>query len=202
VATQLGITLVKKMTYRGDPNEEWSNTYWFDGTPPTTQTQAQSFVDDLASHEKTLVLGTVTYLKAYVFNDNAPTAHAAFVVPSFTSGPITGTMTTGTGTYPAGDQAAWIRWLTSRRTSKGRPIYLRKYYHGVPTDEDSPTTVDNVSPSWATAAGAFATLLQGGSLGYGKIVGRGHASDVITAHSIAPFIGIRQLKKGRKRPPV
>lgn len=201
MSAQLGITLVKKMTYRGNPNEEWSNTYWFDGTPPTTQTQAQSFVDDLASHEKALVLGTITYEKAYVFTDNAPTAHAAFVVPSMTGGPITGTMSTGTHTYPAGDQAAWIRWLTSRRTGKGRPIYLRKYYHGVPTEEDSPSTADATLAAWITAANTFAALLSGGTLGYGKIVGRGHTDDVITAHTAAPFIGIRQLKKGRKRPP-
>jgi hypothetical protein len=201
MSSQLGITLVKKFTYRGDASEEWSNTYWFTGAPASTQTQAQSFVDDLASHEKTLYLGTVTVEKAYVFSDNAPGAVAAFVVPSLTGGPITGTMTTGTGTYPAGDQAAWIRWKTSRRTEKGRPIYLRKYFHGVPSDEDSPTTADNVSPSWATAANAFATLLEGGTLGYGKVCGRGHTDDVLIGHAISTFIGMRQLKKGRKRPP-
>jgi hypothetical protein len=201
MAAQLGITLVKKMSYRGNANEEWSNTYWFDGAPPGTRAEAVSFVNDLISREKTLILGTVTYVRAYVFTDNADHAHSAYVLDVTDIGTVVGTMTTGTGTYPAGDQAAWIRWKTGRVTSKGRPVYLRKYYHGVPTDEDSPSTVDNVSPSWATAAGTFATAMHSGALGYGKLVGRGHLADVISSHTVATYIGIRQLKKGRRRPP-
>jgi len=202
MAAACGITLVKKFTYRGDANEEWSNTYWFDGTAPTTQSEADSMARALAAKEVTVFLGTSQIVRAYVYDDDSPTAVAAFTVDLTTGSgsPYTGTMTTGTGTYPAGDQAAWVRWKTSRSTSKGKAIYLRKYFHAVPTDEDSPSTADNVSPSWATAAGTFATDLQSGSFwGFGAITGRGHA-DTITGHAVSTFITTRTLHRRGRRP--
>src|SRR5439155_24617012 len=110
------------------------------------------------------------------------------------------TLTTGTGTHPAGDQALWIRRKTSRRTSKGKPIYLRKYFHGVPTAESSPTTSDNVGTTWGTAAGTFGTNLRTtGVGGFGTITGRG-VTDVILGDAHSSFITTRTLERRGRRP--
>ena len=202
MSAQFGITIVKKMAYRGDPNEEWSNTYWFTGTPPGTQAEADSAAQALATEELPLYLATCEAVRAYIYNDNAPHTPAAFV-SDLTSGPgapYLGTMLTGTGTYPAGDQAAWIRWATARRTSKGRLIYLRKYYHGVPTEEESPTTADQVVGSWLTPSLTFSAHLAGGTFwGFGQLTGKGHVDTLGEARS-SHFITTRTLERRGKRP--
>lgn len=196
-----GVTLIKRITYRGDNMEEWSNTYWFTGTAPTTQTQWKSLYDALIAEEIKVYLGTSAVVRAYGYNDSAPTATAvdSFDYAAATGGPIQGTLTS-TGTYPAGDQAAWIRWKTSRRTTKGKPIYLRKYFHSVPTAESSPSTSDNVGQGWVSAANAFgATLQTTPGVGFGTLTGRGQ-TDIITGHTPSTFITTRTLERRGKRP--
>src|ERR1044072_6383014 len=107
MAAACGITLVKKFTYRGDANEEWSNTYWFDGTAPATQSEADSMARALAAKEVTVFLGTSQIVRAYVYDDDSPTAVAAFTVDLTTGSgsPYAGRKKTGTGKHPAGDQA-------------------------------------------------------------------------------------------------
>lgn len=202
MAAALGVTLVKRMTYRGDTTEEWSNKYWLTGVAPATPTEWKSLYDAFIALEKTLYLGTSSIIRAYGYNSDAPDAIAVDSFDYLAAGAaVAGTMTTGTGTYPAGDQAAWIRWKTSRRTIKGKPIYLRKYYHSVPTAESSPTTADNVGPNFATAAGTFATTLQTtGVGGFGTITGRGHV-DTILGHAASTFMTTRTLHRRGKRPP-
>jgi hypothetical protein len=33
--------------------------------------------------------------------------------------------------HAPGDVAAWVRWSTTQKTSRGKPIYLRNYFHDV-----------------------------------------------------------------------
>jgi hypothetical protein len=201
-AASYGITIVKTFTYRGQA-EEWSNTYWLEGTPPATQAEALAMARDLAEHEQPLYLGTVTVVRAYVYAGTELHRPADFVIDPLQHADntaIVGTAVTGTGTYPAGDQAAWIRWKTSLRTEKGKPVYLRKYFHGVPTDEDSPATSDNVSPSWAAAATAFGNSLAAGPVGGGKIADRFRDGDPLLSNSHSTFMTVRTLKRRGKRP--
>jgi hypothetical protein len=54
-----------------------------------------------------------------------------------------------------GDSANWIRWSTDQLTSRGKPIYLRSYYHPAYADGDLAATRDTTSSSWTDAAQAF-----------------------------------------------
>lgn len=202
MATRVGVTTVKKMTYRGDPNEEWSNTYWFTGAVPADSTAWKALVDALIVQEKTLYLGTSTFIRAYGYDSDLDSAVAVWSRDYLAAGDsVVGTALTGTGTYPAGDQAAWVRWKTSRLNSKGKAIYLRKYYHGVPTDEDSAGTADNVAPGWATAASAFGAKLRDGTFISSRTLTARKFADTLVGHNTSTYITTRTLKRRGKRPP-
>jgi len=198
---QLGITLVKGMPYRDKPIEEWSNTYWFNGPVATTQAEADAYVHNLAAAEAQLLLGYVTYIRAYVFSDTSLPLHSAFLVEDTALTSISGAFSASGTTFPAGDQCGMIRWSTGRRNTKGRPVYLRKYLHAVPTEEDVIGTKDTVNSVWMSAAATFANNLATISSGHGTITARGHLADNVSSHKVDPYIRIRQLRKGVRRPP-
>jgi hypothetical protein len=201
VATVVGLTIVKRFTYRGDASEEFSNTYHFDGSEPADSTAWKALADALIAQEKTLYLGTASAVRAYGYNSDADDAVAVWSWDYLAAGTaVAGTMTTGTGTYPAGDQAAWVRWKTSRTNTKGKPIYLRKYYHAVPTDEDSALTADNVSPSWGTAANSFATKMYDGTFIDGRKIRSQKHAETILSKAVSTYMTTRTLKRRGKRP--
>lgn len=202
MAARVGVTTVKRMSYRGDPNEEWSNTYWFTGSIPADSAAWKALVDALIVQEKTLYTGSSTFIRAYGYDSDLDTAVAVWSRDYLAAGDsVAGTALTTGGTYPAGDQAAWVRWKTSRLNSKGKAIYLRKYYHGVPTDEDSPLTADNVLGSWATAAQAFGAKMRDASFISARTLTARKFADTLVGHNASTYITTRTLKRRGKRPP-
>jgi len=201
MAAVVGVTLIKRMTYRGDASEEWSNQYHFSGSVPADNTAWKALYDALIVQEKTLYLSTCAVVRAYGYDSDADDAVA---VDSYdylaAAATVAGTATTGTGTYPAGDQAAWIRWKTSRLNTKGKPIYLRKYYHGVPTEEDSPTTSDTVAAGWITSAQAFGTKMFDGTFLDGRTIRSRLNAETILNRGVSTYITTRTLKRRGKRP--
>lgn len=134
---QPGITIIQSFTYRQSV-EEFSNQYHFDGDAPADP----SAWDDLATELVTLLCpiypGTVSLVRAYCYED---TDHDSVLTLEHTgafAGPPTGTLSLGSSGHLApGDAAMWIRWKTARLNSNGKPIYLRKYYHGVITSAET-----------------------------------------------------------------
>lgn len=194
------MTIIKRMTYRGNL-EEWANNYWLTGTPPASDAGWKTLADQLIAEEKVCYLGTVAAVRAYGYNDNDPHADSVFVYDYLAAAAtVSGTASSGTGTYPAGDQAAWVRWGTSRY-ARGKRIYLRKYFHGVPTDEDSPSTSDNVAPGWSTAANAYAQKLLDGTAAHGRKIRSQPQDEVLVSKAVSTYITVRQLRRRGKRPP-
>jgi hypothetical protein len=66
---------------------------------------------------------------------------------------VPGTLPTGTTVAQSGDTAAWIRWSTDQLTSKGKPIFLRNYYH--PAYSSAGAAPDTIDTGWITAAQEF-----------------------------------------------
>jgi len=193
------ITVVKEMAYRDNPNEEWSNTYGFGGPTPPDSASWHALLNELAAVEKTVYLQTCKIVGAYGYigwpsKDN----HAVWgidlrVAPN---SPIPGTyVPTGTDVM-AGDQAAWIRWHVDRRTSNGKPVYLRKYYH-----HGAVNPPDGLEAGLVAALENLGQKLQDGSwstTGYGPIYDPGDAP--VLAHGVSPFVTTRTLKRRGKRP--
>lgn len=209
MAAACGLTVVKMINYRGDPTEEWSNTYWFTGGAPS-DAQALALFNAIVAVEKTIYPAFASagckVVRGYAYNDD--TGHkpgdTGAVSPSFwthdiSAAPVDGTLTlSDIDQRLPGDDAVWVRWTTARRTSPGgKAIYLRKYFHpGCRTTG----TMDTVLPAQATALGALGQLCRNGTLPDGRTLTTAGQTDVLSAHAVSSYTTVRTLKRRGKRP--
>lgn len=189
------IVLVQSFTYRDAP-EEWSNRYHFTGTAPADPTGWHDLAVALFTLVKPCLPATNSLVRAYGYLND--TDHAVATVDFTTGGlsPIPGTATVS-GNVAPGDTAMTCRWKTARLTSKGKPIYLRKYFHGVLLNT---TDTDKVAAAQETALSTFATavLTNWGSTS-SKLCGPDGVTPTAPAASI--WATTRTLKRRGKRPP-
>lgn len=190
-----GITVVKTFTYRGAP-EEWSNTYHFHGTAPTTPTGWRALVDAFITQEKAILWNGVTITRAICYEDTTHSSVYSYDLAAF-GGVVVGTIdVTSVGArQQEGDTCYEIRWPTGRITSKSKPIYLRKYYHPA-LSATSP--VDNISSGVKTLTDAFGSAILSASGAWPGLAGPDGVTP--TGYRTMPFVSTRQLRKGRKRP--
>lgn len=207
MASATGVTLIKRFTYRGQP-EDYSNTYWLTMAPPSDATAWRTLVDALVTQEKTLYQSAVTIVKAYGYNDD--TGHksgdegdvaAAVYGVDFTVAPET--PIAGTGSFSSvnalpGDDAVWVRWKTTRLNSKGKAIYLRKYIH--PAYAATGGSQDIVAPGQVTALNAFGLKMRDGTFAGGRKITAPGYQDAPTAHGASSWVTTRTLKRRGKRP--
>jgi len=203
-----GLTLVKRLPYRGDSNEEYSNTYWFDGSTPADPAAWKALADAVFASEKTLLLSSSTLVKAYGYDspNDSNGETAAWQYDYLGEGEtVPGTFSLGTGTPAPGDSAAWVRWRTNRRTSPGgKIIYLRKYWH--PAILIGVSGGDTLNALWRTAALAHGTKMIDGTLPATRQICGMHNSedgnDLTTAGiAVAAYATTRTLKRRGKRNP-
>lgn len=145
------LTIVKSFVYRGDA-EEWSNTYFMNGDLPASPTSWKHLADLVIAQEKTLYGSTQEVVRAG--GHKAGESVAVWGYDYLGAGEeVPGTYGLSGATPQGGDSASWIRWSTDALTTKGKPIYLRSYYH--PCYVGSAGLPDIVATSWKTAAQAF-----------------------------------------------
>ncbi len=196
-----GITTVKRFDYRGE-TEEFSNTYWISRVTPTDHATWVTVVTGLFTEEKKIYGPEVEFVNAYCYDDDGDERHAVDNVVFADAGitPRVGTLSL-TGLEPCpGDAAAVLRWKTTRVTSKGKPIYLRKFIHPA-YRAATPTDPDALGAGQKTAIQAFGDwLLESGAAPY-NIVGRGHhGDDNPTVAKAMDWVTTRTLKRRPKRP--
>lgn len=193
------ITSVKRFTYRGDANEEWSNTYAFSGATPADSTAWRALYDALVVEERKLYSSVVYNVGGYGY-DKIPAKgdHAIWTVDLTVApnSPLAGTGTP-TGNSMPGDAAAWVRWGLDRFSSPGgKRIYLRKYFHGVYQDAGNK---DQISSTQNTAYLAFAAKMRDGSFSGSRTLVDKFGNVPIGA-AVSPYITTRTLKRRGKRP--
>lgn len=207
MAAACGLTIVKKFLYRGDATEEYSNTYWFTGSAPTTAAAWRTFFDEIVTTEKAIYHSGVTVIRGYGYNDDdghkpddeGDVAPAVWTVDLTIAPetPVAGTLTYASSWILAGDSAVWLRAKTSRVTSPGgKPIYLRKYYHPAASPSSTP---DVIAPNQKAALVAHATKLTDGTLATGRKWTTAGKTDVITAVGASAYTTVRTLKRRAKR---
>lgn len=189
------ITLVKRMTYRGAP-EEWSNTYHFNGTTPSDDADWKALALAIHSTEKTLYISDVKLVTAYGYEAGTDNSVAQI---DFTSGtPLlpAGTYVIGGTAYKwSGDQACWIRAKIGV-SSTGKKVYIRKYFHGGSSEPGSPDELDtDLTPLYtAHAVAALGGGWPGGATWCGP---QGQAGSVPV---VSRYVTTRTLKRRGKRP--
>lgn len=187
------ITINKDFSYRGR-NEIWSNTYHFSGTVPTNDAGWAALAAAIVDQELSFLNSGVKY-RGYLGYEagNEFAVSQKDLVADAVAQPA-GRMDPGSSwSSPSGDQAGWVRWATPDRTSRGKRIYLRKFFHGVGhTNDVIPVTVRDQMK-------VYAGKMTDGTLPGGfKVCGPQGA--VAGTSLVSPNIGMRQLKRRGKRP--
>lgn len=149
------IRLDKSFSYRGQP-ERWSNKYHLTGANPGSTAEWDAILAALTTAEKAVYALATTIVFASCYTSDTG---AAVYTKDYSGSPIAGTLSLSTGVAMAGDQSAWVRWWAGQYNSRGKLIYLRKYFHGggiVAAGGDTLMTV------YKTALTTFANLMLSG----------------------------------------
>lgn len=191
------VILVKKFTYRDEP-EEWSNKYHFTGFTPNSDADWIATINLFLNNEKTVCNTGTTFVRAYGYN--AGSDHANYVKDFTVPGPpASGTYTPAAGEHPmAGDQAAVVRWTTPDYNKRGKRIYCWKYLHGGGVLNSD---VDELAGQYQANLLAYANKLIDGTLGSGiRYCGPQQAG--LSTPYISKYVTTRTLKRRGKRPPL
>lgn len=195
MADTWSLVSVKSFTYRDQP-EEFSNRYHFNGAMPDTWLNWKIFMDFLNAEERKIYTNDVTIVRGYGYvNDDSPAvAVIDYTVPPATVVP--GTLAHTDQPKAPGDIAATVRWETGQLNSRGRKIYLRKYYHGVVLDF---ADFDKLDGNQKAAINTLAGVLTNGTMPGGAVLAGPHGVTA-GAHLVNQFVTTRTLKRRGKRP--
>ena len=62
------LTTIKRFTYRGNPAEEWSNTFMLSGATPADSVAWKALLDDINLHERVLYSNGTAVVAAYGYD--------------------------------------------------------------------------------------------------------------------------------------
>lgn len=193
-----GVTVIKKFLYRDDADEEFSNTYHFVGSPPSDSAGWTSLINALVSLEYLVLYSDVSYVRAYGYDNTDNDASFIYDDLGGTGPHATGAISPTSVPFAPGDAAAWVRWKTSRTNSKGKPIYLRKYFHhiGVAGGTDG---YDKVGSAQHGALVTFASAVETTSGSWPGLAGPAGA-ETFLSNAVSTYITTRTLKRRGRRP--
>ncbi len=194
------ITIVKSFDYRGAP-EEWSNTFFMDGDLPSSPASWKTLADAIIAEEKLCYTSVTTVVRAIGHQAGESVAVWSYDYAAH-SETVAGTLTpTVDGQRCPGDSAVWVRWSTDLLTSRGKPIYLRSYFHdayNLITGGD-PDTIDTNQGAALLEYGQdwVAGFTDGDSVTHHRAGPHGVIGLVALASS---FVTTRTLERRGKRP--
>jgi len=198
MASATGLTVVKKFTYRGDATEEWGNTYWLTDAPPATSAEWRILFDNFVADERTVYSAGSKVVRGLGYNDDTPKAHAVWTVDLEALGQeVPGSLTSASTVHFAGDQAGVVEWRTERKNTRGKWIYLRKYFHG---GFVSPVDQDRLAGETAAAYAAWGQMLFDGSGSAGRQIRSQKQVEPLASHQHIEFVTTRTLNRRGKRP--
>lgn len=201
MADAVGVTLIKTMTYRADATEEYSNQYWLTGAVPADATAWKALADALIAQEKLVYPSVVVVVRAYGYDSDLDTATAVWSWDYAAAGTsVPGTFAPGANPLAPGDGACWVRWKTSRLNTKGKAIFLRKYFHPAVMAGSDINTHDNVMTAQKTALAALGTKLRDGTFLDGRTITARGQTDTIVSSAGSTYVTTRTLKRRGKRP--
>jgi hypothetical protein len=190
------IVSVKSFTYRDQTGEEWSNRYHFQGDPPSTPSDWRDLCDDFAALEAAVLTTQSNIIRFLCYAaDGDPTVYS-YDLAAF-GGVVPGTWALGAGSqgWVSGDVAYLIRWNTGRLSTKGKPVYLFKYYHGgASSDSDR----DKPPASLETAMGTFGNTVRSASGNWPGLADKN--GDEPVGYLAETYLTTRTLKRRGRRP--
>lgn len=145
--TRAGVSITKSTTFRGVA-QEFANTYYYESAVgEMTGAQAEALIDALVALEKPMHSSDITFVRARCWSTGQGEANNVMLFQKSLSG--AGTSTAGVNTSMDRERAFLVR-IRAGNDSKGRPVYLRKYWHlmvaAVSTISISAGQLQNTSP--------------------------------------------------------
>lgn len=193
------LTVNKKFTYRGDATEEFSNSYLFSGASPADAAGWLSWANKIRDLEKAMLPATVTFVDWYGYEAGSWEAKpTSFDFHDVYAAGTVGTLATGGAPQAPGDAAFQIRFDTGQFTTKGKKIYLRKYFHAALISTGDP---DSLLAAQKTAAGTYAAAMYSGTglIGTARLARK--TGTLVIGHKVGDFVTTRTLKRRGKRNP-
>jgi len=121
---RIGISITKTTVYRNS-NQEFTNVYYFDGLASQPDaSQADSLIDEVANKEKAFHASVVSFVRGRLWSQVGGPSQNEMISQKNLTG--TGARTT-VGSMDK--ERAFLFRLRAGSDSRGRPVYLRKYFH-------------------------------------------------------------------------
>lgn len=196
--TRDSLTLIYTLPYRGSP-EEVSQTYFMDGATPATAASWKTLADNVIAAEKLTMPNTNIFVRAigHKAGDSVAVFEYDYAAHSATVAGTDG----GAANEGSGDTAVWVRWPTAAKTSKGKPIFLRTYFH--PAQGNSLTDMDTTRAALKTKLVTFAEAWVTGFADGDAVVHHRagpHGVAGLTGCIASPFTTTRTLERRGRRP--
>ena len=191
------ITLIKKFQYRGN-DEEWSNSYNLD-TAPTSRSNWLLVAGDFIGWEVACFGSATSIVQVLCYADADNPVTESFDSTDLSGSTLTGQLTEATGQPFAGDQASVVSVKTGKTNSKGKPIYLRKYFHGgqaVSGSDAADAITSDLSDALQDLGDSMVTKHWGGLAYVTDPQGDRPAGPA----NVDPWVTTRTLKRRGKRP--
>jgi hypothetical protein len=122
---RVGVSITKSFSFRGAA-QEFSNTYYYQTSGVVNASIADALIDNLAAKEK-LIHGTgVSFVRGKCWTAGGTKAENNMLAQK----PLTGTGSANLSvTSPIDRERAFLVRFRAGNDSKGRPVYLRKWWH-------------------------------------------------------------------------
>jgi len=120
---RIGVSVTKSTSFRGVA-QEFSNTYYYEFTGTPNQTLGDELISLLVNFEKSIHAPSVTFVRAWAWSAGGTKAENNMLSQNSLSG-------AGTNGGSGGNdkERAFLVRFRAGTDSRGRPVYLRKWWH-------------------------------------------------------------------------
>lgn len=121
---RVGISITKSTSFRGVA-QEFANTYYYNAPEPITAPVVEAAIDLIVTKEKAIHASSVTFVRARGWSAGGSEATNAMIVDKA----LSGAGSQSPQSIGIDKERAFLVRIRAGSDSKGRPVYLRKYWH-------------------------------------------------------------------------
>lgn len=120
---RIGVSITKSIAFRNS-TQEFSNVYYYDVSALPTAAQADTFIDNLTTLEKTFHSSAVTFVRGRCWSETGNKATNEMISQKNLSGIGARAVITNLD-----KERAYLFRLRAGVDSRGNPVYFRKWFH-------------------------------------------------------------------------